>query len=139
LALVVSIAKSSGSLTALYTLLALLGYVLLMLIVVRPVTALLVRTSHRKKMQHEALVLVLMLLFASAWTTEAIGIHAIFGGFVMGIVVPRENQFHMKVTKAIEVCGIPITHSTAHAHAHVHTHTHTHTPTARARLMVMSM
>jgi Kef-type K+ transport system membrane component KefB len=125
LALVVSIAKSSGSLTALYTLLALLGYVLLMLVVVRPITALLVRTSHRKKMQHEALVLVLMLLFASAWTTEAIGIHAIFGGFVMGIVVPRENQFHMKVTKAIEVWNSK--------HAFDRTRTHS---TAHARLMV---
>jgi Kef-type K+ transport system membrane component KefB len=124
--LVVSIAKSSGSLTALYTLLALLGYVLVMLVVVRPVTALLVRTSHRKKMQHEALVLVLMLLFASAWTTEAIGIHAIFGGFVMGIVVPRENQFHMKVTKAIEVRShAPRTHTfTCDRTTHTHTHTY---------------
>lgn len=33
--------------------------------------------------------IVLMLFMLAVWTTDAIGIHAVFGGFVLGIVMPR--------------------------------------------------
>lgn len=45
LALVVSIARSSGSLTALYTLLCFLAFVAVMLVVIRPILAWLSRYS----------------------------------------------------------------------------------------------
>jgi Kef-type K+ transport system membrane component KefB len=35
------------------------------------------------------LALVLSLLMAGAWFTDAIGIHAVFGAFIMGIAMPR--------------------------------------------------
>jgi len=103
LALVVSIANSSGKLNVLYTLLTLVGYIILMMVVLRPIISRLVKASHRRMMQHEALVLIIMLLFASSWITEVIGISSIFGGFVMGLIVPRKDNFHMKVMQAIEV------------------------------------
>lgn len=35
------------------------------------------------------LALVLMLFMLAAWVTDAVGIHAVFGGFLLGIAMPR--------------------------------------------------
>lgn len=35
------------------------------------------------------LSVILMLLMLAAWTTDAIGIHAVFGGFLLGVAMPR--------------------------------------------------
>jgi Kef-type K+ transport system membrane component KefB len=35
------------------------------------------------------LALTLMLLMLAAWVTDAIGIHAVFGGFLLGVAMPR--------------------------------------------------
>lgn len=39
------------------------------------------------------IVCMLMTLIA-AWVTDFIGIDAIFGAFVAGIIVPREHRYH---------------------------------------------
>ena len=41
------------------------------------------------KLSHTMLGVVLMLLMLGAWTTDAIGIHAVFGGFLLGAAMPR--------------------------------------------------
>jgi Kef-type K+ transport system membrane component KefB len=33
-----------------------------------------------------------------AWITEIIGIHALFGAFLMGVVMPEQNEFKEKLT-----------------------------------------
>jgi Kef-type K+ transport system membrane component KefB len=45
----------------------------------------------RGAVTQDLLALVLLLLLASAWTTEALGIHALFGAFVFGAVLPKEH------------------------------------------------
>jgi len=45
---------------------------------------------------------VFCLLFLSAWITELIGIHAIFGAFLFGLVIPRSNNLAIKLTDKIE-------------------------------------
>lgn len=37
-------------------------------------------------------ILCLLLTLVSAWVTDFIGIDAIFGAFVAGIIVPREHR-----------------------------------------------
>lgn len=41
------------------------------------------------RLTERALGVVLMLLMLSAWVTDMIGIHAVFGGFLLGVVMPR--------------------------------------------------
>jgi Kef-type K+ transport system membrane component KefB len=55
-------------------------YTLLVLGVVRPQLA---------KLKSVGLPLAVLLLMGGAWFTDAIGIHAVFGAFVMGIAMPR--------------------------------------------------
>jgi hypothetical protein len=38
---------------------------------------------------YQLLTLIVVLILLCAWTTEVIGVHAIFGGFMLGVVTPR--------------------------------------------------
>jgi hypothetical protein len=103
LALVVSLARSPGSLVALYTLLVFFGYVLVMMVVLRPILSWISKVvhSHEAKKQ-EFVILILLLLFISAWTTDVIGVHSIFGGFFMGLITPRNDGFAIRLAERIE-------------------------------------
>lgn len=54
-------------------------------------------------MKHEIIVIVLIMVFISAWITEVIGVHAIFGAFILGVVTPRNQGFAVRLTERIEV------------------------------------
>lgn len=64
---------------------------ILMSVAVKP---LLVKLNERFKvvgLTPDVLAAVLALLFVAAWCTSQIGIHSIFGAFMLGIVFPREG------------------------------------------------
>jgi Kef-type K+ transport system membrane component KefB len=46
-------------------------------------------TEHQEGISGSMLAFVLMLVMLCAWITDAIGIYAIFGGFILGIAMPR--------------------------------------------------
>lgn len=50
---------------------------------------------------HGLLAVVLMLFMASAWAMDAVGIHAVFGGFILGAVLPR-GRFADELRKMLE-------------------------------------
>jgi Kef-type K+ transport system membrane component KefB len=103
LALVISIVQSKGTLSALYTVLVLIGFVTFMGLVVRPLLARVVGTrGEGNHIRLPSIVVVLVLVFTSAWFTEIIGVHAIFGGFVVGVVTPRRKKFAALLTERIE-------------------------------------
>lgn len=43
-----------------------------------------------------------MLLFASAFFTQSVGVHAIFGAFLIGLITPHENGFAIAITEKLE-------------------------------------
>ena len=49
-----------------------------------------------------------MLLIASAFTTEVIGIHSFFGAFVMGLIVPKSNGFADKLIPQMELVVVEV-------------------------------
>jgi len=103
LALVVSIAKAESGLNALWTLLLLLLFVCVMLFFIRPLFASFVnRRRHNLQMQYEHVVILVVIVLSSAWFTEAIGIHPIFGGFLVGVIVPRKKGFAHKLLERFE-------------------------------------
>jgi hypothetical protein len=60
-------------------------FVAAMVLVVRPLLArLAVRFSGSASRQRDALGIVLLVVLAAAWTTEALGLHALFGAFLAG-------------------------------------------------------
>jgi Kef-type K+ transport system membrane component KefB len=91
LALTLAIARADAG-HALRTLLLGLLYLWFVLAVLRPfVRRSLTGEEHGMHPQHVS-VAVLVALFASALVTEAIGLHALFGAYLFGAIIPRDSQ-----------------------------------------------
>lgn len=90
LAIIVAFSKASNLLSIFIILGSTILFALLMFLVVRPLLA---WAEHHIASQQMRVALVLVLLLGSAYCTNAIGIHPIFGAFVMGLIVPRRATF----------------------------------------------
>jgi Kef-type K+ transport system membrane component KefB len=67
-----------------------IGYVVVALVILRPLLARWGRSVERAgELSDAELVGCLALLVFGAWFTDAIGLHAVFGAFVMGVAMPR--------------------------------------------------
>ncbi|KAJ1679663.1 K(+)/H(+) antiporter, partial [Spiromyces aspiralis] len=106
LALVVALTNNASGLSALWVFLVGLGWTLFILMVVRPVYIWYLHRKgclepNREPPQH-VIFLTFAMIFISAWFTDVIGIHAIFGGFLIGIIVPHSGGFAIKIIEKIE-------------------------------------
>jgi Kef-type K+ transport system membrane component KefB len=115
LALVSAVAAGELSLAGTSArILALAGYVALALLAVRPILhRLLDRISTpAEPMTLNGLALVLMFAFASAITTFLIGVFAIFGGFMIGVLLhdrrPFVNAWRQRVTPLVNTLFLPV-------------------------------
>ena len=50
----------------------------------------------------------LLLLLASSWTTEALGVHALFGSFVAGLAMPRDTELPKIVEPLTSTLLLPL-------------------------------
>jgi Kef-type K+ transport system membrane component KefB len=102
LAVVVGIVRASSS-SSLFTLGFTLLYVALMLVVIRPVLGRWVaREEVLGRLRQGASAFMLIALLVSALLTEAIGIHALFGAFLLGAIVPHESLLAREMTRRLE-------------------------------------
>jgi Kef-type K+ transport system membrane component KefB len=102
LAFVVSLASSQGEdpwLTVALT----FGYITLVWLFVRPLVARAIRTQQlRQQLGKHTIPLVIVGLIGSALITEAIGIHAIFGAFLLGAIIPHESLLALRLKEKLE-------------------------------------
>jgi Kef-type K+ transport system membrane component KefB/nucleotide-binding universal stress UspA family protein len=85
------------------TLAGLVGYVLAMRYVVFPTFARLLRyVNERVQLAGADVTLILVFTFLSAASTEALGIHAVFGAFAMGVLVRQTPRLRGTSLHAIE-------------------------------------
>jgi Kef-type K+ transport system membrane component KefB len=78
-------------------------YVAGMFSFVRPMAAHFVRKQELvKSLPQSAIAVVFVALLLSALATEAIGIHALFGAFLLGAIIPHESQLARELTKRLE-------------------------------------
>src|SRR2546429_831272 len=90
LALVIAVVHAQGVTSGLLTVGLTVLFIGVMLGIVRPLLA---YTSRHIPSRHLLVALTLVLLLLSAYTTNAIGIHPVFGAFLMGIILPRRATF----------------------------------------------
>ena len=104
LALCVALVNASSGIKALYVLVAAKFYVLLLVFLVKPAFVwVLRRTRSFQNGPSQAIVaLTILMVFTSAFFTSIIGIHAIFGAFLIGLICPHEGGFAIKLTEKIE-------------------------------------
>ncbi|MFO0554442.1 MAG: cation:proton antiporter [Polyangiaceae bacterium] len=111
LAFVVSIAQGTA-MKAAWTVLFAGVFVALMLLVVRPLVRKLVDLHERRGQLTQGMFAVVAVgLLLSALATEAIGIHALFGAFLFGALIPRSSrlahEINDKLTDVVIVFFLP--------------------------------
>jgi len=103
LATVIAIVKAGSFVSSLYVIGLAIAYVFLMLKVVRPfldrVGAL---KNSRQSLSKPVVAIFLLTLIISAYTTEIIGIHALFGAFMAGTIMPDNAKFRGIIIEKVE-------------------------------------
>ena len=102
LAFVVSVARAQAA-GAVATIAMALGFIALMIVVVRPA---MVRLSlvygNRGRLTQGVMAAIFVALLVSASATELIGIHAVFGAFALGAVIPHDSGMARELTDRLE-------------------------------------
>jgi len=78
-------------------------FVAAMLFVVRPLLRRLgTNFEKRKELTHDVVAIILMLVLGAGWVTESLGIHALFGAFLAGVVMPRHEELTRTLLQTFE-------------------------------------
>ena len=94
LAAIIAIVRSKLSHLPLWLMLAGLGtYLGLMIFVVRPIARNFVARRGTERVPDKNIAILLLCVLASGWATEWLGIHALFGAFFAGVMMPKERAF----------------------------------------------
>jgi len=103
LAAVIAIVKAGSFISSLYTIVIAISYVFFMIKVVGPF---LKRVGDlyptRENMSKQVVAIFFLTLILSAYATEIIGIHALFGAFMAGTIMPESTRFRNIFTEKVE-------------------------------------
>lgn len=103
LAVVIAIVKAGDFVGSLYVISLALLYVLTMLFIVKPFLKRIGDLyAEKENIGKPVMALFLLLLILSSYATEVIGIHALFGGFMMGAIMPDIAKFRMIFIEKVE-------------------------------------
>ncbi|ERN03206.1 cation/H(+) antiporter 19 [Amborella trichopoda] len=104
LALAVALSGSGGSpLVSLWVLLTGIAFVIFVVVAVRPGLAWMARQCDDGEPVSEGYVCAaLAVVLAGGFATDTIGIHALFGGFVVGLAMPKKGAFSGALIEKIE-------------------------------------
>jgi Kef-type K+ transport system membrane component KefB len=100
LALVVGVAKAEVG-EALLVVVFATAFVAGMLLLVRPVVAAYVRKHGDVPPSRGTIAVVIIGVLLAALTTEAIGIHAVFGAFLVGVLIPHDSRLARDVGRKL--------------------------------------
>ena len=105
LALVIALVKATGVEISALTILLTLSFAGLMLFLVRPQLARLIKEPDSELHRRRLIPLILAFILTCALITEIIGIHALFGAFVAGVVMPPSTEFRIFFKERLEAFG----------------------------------
>lgn len=106
LALAVILANASQAVNTVYILLLTVAWFLLVAYPVRLLLRFYLKRYTNDLQSGEPsqflMMIILVLCFVSAFYTDIIGVHAIFGAFMIGVIVPRDNGYVIRITEKLE-------------------------------------
>jgi len=113
LAAVIAVVKAGSLASAGYTIVFAVAYVLIILRFVKPFLQRIGDLySSKERLSKPVVGLFFLTLLISSWTTEVIGIHALFGAFMAGVIMPSNvsfrNIFIEKVEDVSQVLLLPL-------------------------------
>jgi Kef-type K+ transport system membrane component KefB len=103
LAVVIAIVKAGSFISAFPTIIMAVGYVFILLKLVRPFLKRIgdLHASH-ENLSKPVVAIFFLVLILSAYTTEIIGIHALFGAFMAGTIMPDNQKFKKIFIEKVE-------------------------------------
>ncbi len=103
LAAVIAIAKAGSVVSSLWTIALAAAYVAFMIMLVRPFLKKLGDVyADRESLSKPVVALFFVILLLSAYASEVIGIHALFGAFLAGVIMPTNVGFRNIFIEKIE-------------------------------------
>lgn len=103
LAVVVAIANATAIAGALVTILLSLVFIALMLLVIRPLLEKIAsKYTVKETVSKTVVAAVFGVMLLSAFITETIGIHALFGAFMAGVIMPDNVKFKSIMSEKME-------------------------------------
>ena len=105
LAGIMAIVQAGSIASLLFTLLFTIIYGVFMFFVVRPFMNIIGNLYNNKEVINKAMVgFIFIILVLSSYLTEVLGIHALFGAFIAGVVMPANMKFrHIMIDKIEDV------------------------------------
>jgi Kef-type K+ transport system membrane component KefB len=105
LALVIALVKSTGIASAGITVGLTLVFAAAMVFVLRPQLARVIKEPDSQLHRQRLIPIILAFVLACALTTEIIGIHALFGAFLAGVVMPPSTKVRIFLKDKLEAFG----------------------------------
>jgi Kef-type K+ transport system membrane component KefB len=79
------------------------AYILAMIFIVRPLMSRLESIfEKRKNLSQNIMAFIFLAVLLSGLATEWLGIHALFGAFLAGVIMPKQHQFVVALTQKLE-------------------------------------
>lgn len=101
--IVVIVRASSLELPLWLTLSGLAAFLLMMGFVVRPALRRLEMVYEKRGcLTQDLIAIILLVVLASGWITETLGIHALFGAFLAGVIMPRHGELSRELSQKFE-------------------------------------
>ncbi|KAM3253820.1 hypothetical protein ACQJBY_047738 [Aegilops geniculata] len=103
LALAVALSGDGSPIISLWVLLTATGFVIAVCVLLRPLLAWMAHRSPEGEPVKEVYICAtLAIVLAAGFVTDVIGIHALFGAFMVGIVVPKDGPFAGVLIEKVE-------------------------------------
>lgn len=103
LATIIAVVKAGSIISALFTIGLAIMYIIFMLKIIKPwLQKISDKRINKEKINKNIVAISFFILLSSAYFTEIIGIHALFGAFIAGVIMPNNIKFKEVLTDKIE-------------------------------------
>ncbi|KAG4305954.1 hypothetical protein PORY_000864 [Pneumocystis oryctolagi] len=104
LALTIALVNAGSVIISLYVFLLGIAWMLVLIYIIRPIFIWLAKKtkSFENGPTEFMIAITFFVVLSSAFITDIIGVHPIFGGFLAGLIIPHIGDFAVKVTEKVE-------------------------------------
>jgi Kef-type K+ transport system membrane component KefB len=109
LAVIIAIVQAGSMLSAVYNVLFSALYIALAFLVVRPFLRMVGQVYHNEEVIDKGLVaFMFLILITSSFLTEILGLHALFGAFIAGVIMPSDVKFRQIMAEKVEAVALSL-------------------------------
>lgn len=105
-AVVIFVQASAGTIPLWLTLIGSAIYIIVMMFGLRPLLHKLEIIFQRRGISQDVMALIFLVILASGLVTEWLGIHALFGAFLAGVIMPKQSGFVHALTEKLEYVAV---------------------------------